>query len=104
MRCAPAKRTEIGDFGQAPARRRSPSTALRWRAHLSGPRAALRQRADLRSGAAVAGLAFDIDGGGLGHVELGGAVQEAAATASLHAPNPVSIYRAHSLSSVSHAR
>ena len=94
----------IGDFGLEPARRRSPSTAPRRRGHFSRPRAALSQRADLRSGAAVAGLAFDIDGGSLGRVEIGGAVQEAAATASLHAPNTVSIYRAHSLSSVAHAR
>ena len=44
----------------------------------------------------MAGLAFDTDGGGGEHVERGGAVQEAAATALLHAPNNVSIYRTHS--------
>ena len=52
----------------------------------------------------MAGLAFDTDGGGGEHVERGGAVQEAAATALLHAPNKISIYRTHSLSSASHAR
>ena len=62
MWCSPAKRTETGDFGQAPARCRSPSTAPRWRAHLSGPRAALSQRADLRSGAAVAVWAAAAEG------------------------------------------